>query len=454
MTHSTFDVVVAGAGIGGMCAAISAARLGASVLLIETCETVGGTGVHSPVTLIGNYFDASKRIINAGLLREFFPHFYNVDLTRDQVLTYDERDLAARYQKAIEDTPNLTVWCGTTVVSAATSAGQPSRITSVTTRGQHLATVRAKVFIDSTADGNLSALAGAEFAFGRESDGRTQPATLTFKVVDIDMAAFRRPLPNGRITGWAELDAVRAEMTEIYLRAKRDGRLAGMPREDVLCFPYPTEPRSLLFNQTRILGVDPTDSNSMAAAMAEGQRQAHAFFNLMKAEHPAFAHARIEFISPKLGVREGRRIIGDYILTAEDCLGQARFNDMVAACGYAIDIHNPDGEGSTIRPIPGSGYYHIPYRCLCARGFANLLLGSRCISGTHEAHSSYRVMPPLGSIGQAAGSAAALSVLLNKSDVRAVTAAQIRCVLREAGEFVEGLCEATPEPVQHSMRQL
>jgi hypothetical protein len=143
-------------------------------------------------------------------------------------------------------------------------------------------------------------------------------------------------------------------------------------------------------------------------------------------------------IAPTLGVREGRRIIGDYILTQEDCLSEARFDDMVAACCYFIDIHDPDGAGTVMRPIPGSGYYHIPFRCLCAKGWENLLLGSRCISGTHEAHSSYRVMAPVTAIGQACGVAAALAVRMQKENVRDVDAACIRYVLKQQNQFVEG----------------
>jgi hypothetical protein len=135
---------------------------------------------------------------------------------------------------------------------------------------------------------------------------------------------------------------------------------------------------------------------------------------------------------------EGRRVVGDYILTAEDCLRPAKFDDMIAACAYMIDIHNPSGSGSRLEMIPPPGYYHIPYRSIRAKGFRNLLMGSRCISGTHEAHSSYRVMAPLCAIGQASGVAAALTATLGKSDVRELDSAEIRHALHEQGAFVEG----------------
>jgi hypothetical protein len=211
----------------------------------------------------------------------------------------------------------------------------------------------------------------------------------------------------------------------------------------VLFFPYPDN-TSLLFNQTRMIGVDPTDPASVERGQREGEKQIHEFWEAVRM-HPAFKNARIECISQKLGVREGRRIVGDYILTEEDCVAGTQFDDMVAACAYSVDIHDPKGPGGRFAHIRAAGYYHIPYRCLLAKGLTNLLLGSRCISGTHEAHASYRVMAPISAIGEAAGVAAALTNRLGRADVRDVSAAQIRSVLKNAGQFVEGPCEPIPQ---------
>lgn len=446
---TTFDVVVAGAGIGGISAAVAGARAGARVLLIEADEAVGGTGVHSPVGLVCTYRDSSDRPINVGLHREFFPRVYDdpspADTNPEQpwfetrLQTYDHRDLLKNYQRALAAEPTITVTTGTRVVDARVRNG---RIEQIRLDGRRTAWVAAGVFIDSTADGNLSALAGAEFQLGRECDGALQPATLTFGVGNINFSrATRVAYPIDRMPTWVEIDAFNREVGEIYAAAKRAGETSN-PKEDVFGLPYP-DGRSLLFNSTRVLGVDPTRPGSVDAARREGEKQVHELIGILRL-HPSFANATVEFISTKLGVREGRRIVGDYILTAEDCLRPARFDDMVTACAYKIDIHSPTGAGAHFGLIPPPGYYHIPYRCLRARKFANLLLGSRCISGTHEAHSSYRVMAPLSGVGQAAGVAAALAIRLGKRDVRDVSAAQIRWVLREQRQFVEGPCA---EPV-------
>ena len=430
---SAFDIVVAGAGIGGICAAGAAARLGVRVLLVERDAAIGGTGVHSPVILVCFYRGADGTPVNIGLHRELLPQLYDRDC--GTLPTYDERDLARRYDELIAAEPTLTTWTGTAVAGAECAAGAIRRIRLEGGRNQW---VSARFFIDSTAEGNLGAIAGAEYQKGRELDGAMQPATLTFKVTDVDWRGFKANVPFTTLDSWDKWTQVQSELEPYYQALRQSGKTSN-PRENVLCFAYPDN-KSLLFNQTRILGVDPTDAASMAAAMAEGKKQIQEFWEAVR-QHPAFGHARIEFISSKLGVREGRRIVGDYILTEQDCLGEARFEDMVAACANPLDIHNPTGSGGRMVGIPGSGYYHIPYRCLRAKGFANLLMGSRCISGTHEAHSSYRIMAPIAAIGQAAGVAAALAVRLDQADVRAINAAQIRHVLRKAGQFVQGACE-------------
>lgn len=428
------DVLVAGAGIGGICAAVASARAGAEVLLVEAAPEIGGTGVHSPVALICGFTDKHGRFINEGLHREFFPHAYEVAPGEES--SYDERDLAMRYQRALAGEPRLTVWTGTRVDSAVADHGV---VREVRLSGAHDGIARAKFFIDGTADGNLSFLAGAEWKRGRDRDGATQPATLTFVIEGVDVAQFQPPVPTDRPLFGKNWGIVAGEMTKYYRKMKAAGGTSN-PRDSVLFFQYPDDPSRFLMNATRIPGVDPTDPASVARGLAEGRKQIEELWGAIR-EHPAFARARIASISEKLGVREGRRITGDYVLTMEDCFGQARFDDMVAACSTPVDVHSPDGDGGLYEGIPGTGYYHIPYRCLRAKGFANLLMGSRCISGTYEAHGSYRVMSALSAIGQAAGVAAALAAREGKNDCRGISAARVRGELQRQGQFVEGPVE-------------
>jgi hypothetical protein len=433
-----YDVIVAGAGIGGVCAAVAAARGGSRVALLEAAPEIGGTGVHSPVGLVCTWFDATGRPINKGLYEEILPELYAPDGNpRDDIHTYREEELKAAYLRLLAAEPNLSVFTSSAVADATTQA---ESLTSLhTADGREFS---ASVFVDSTADGNLSAAAGASFEKGRELDGKLQPGTLTFRVEGVDFTAFGLDPTQPHWARWDSFHVFSDALLPLYRKVK-DAGLTSNPKTSILCFPD-REGTSLLFNQTHITGLDPTDPESLKGAMEEGRKQIAEFWDAVKG-HRAFARVTKVTIFEKMGIREGRRILGDYVLTADDCLGEARFDDMVAACGYAVDIHDPTGGGgSRLEWIPGSGYYHIPFRCLYSKDFANLLLGSRCISGSHEAHSSYRVMPPVSAIGQAAGTAAALMAGLGKSDIRQVEASWIRNELKMAGQFVEGACAPAP----------
>lgn len=432
--EAKFDIVVAGAGVGGICAALAAARLRRSVLLVEEMKEIGGTGVHSAVSLICLFRDKYGRPINNGIHRELFPQAYAVGKglfdAEEIVPTYDEKELKRKYEALLKAEPLITVWTDRKVTDVVTEADKIVRITVVPGEGEPVF-VSGEFFLDATADGNLSAMAGAEFQIGREEDGKLQTATVTFKMTGFDPSKLQNP----RISTWGGIRSLRQELTVHYKQLKDAGGTRN-PRPSVLCFPYP-DGSGILFNSTAITDVDPTSAESVAAGMREGTEQALQLAEAVK-RHPAFAEAEVEFVAPKLGVREGRRIIGDYVLTADDCLNARKFDDMVAACAYSLDIHDPLGGAAKLVKIGDPGYYHIPYRSLIAKGRKNLLLSSRCISGTHEAHSSYRVMSGVSAIGEAAGTAAALAVWSKADDARDVSAARIRYVLQAGGQFVEG----------------
>jgi len=433
-TH--FDTVVVGAGAGGICAAVAAARSGSRVLLVEKRDEIGGTGVHSPVGLVCKFHGTDHRPINLGIHRELFHELYRFSTVDKRAtsprLTYDEQVLKSRYNELVRAERDLTLIKGTGVASVAVSG---RRIESVTLEDGR--TVSAPVYVDGTADGNLAAMAGCAFGKGRESDGGMQSATLTFAMGNIDRSALKIPDFTTRLG----CDSLWKELTPLLREARTAGKTIN-PKGNVVTFPYPDGKR-LLFNSNEVVGIDPTDPRSLEEGMDKGKQMVDELVTLFRA-HPAFREATLEFVSPVLGIREGRRIIGDYVLNEKDCLNEARFPDMVSACAYEIDIHDPDGGPSRMQEIPGSGYYHIPYRCLVARDLDNLLVGSRCISGTHEAHSSYRVISSVTAIGQAAGTAGALAARYAEGEVRKVPAEWTRHVLWEQVQFVEGTRERPP----------
>lgn len=157
--------------------------------------------------------------------------------------------------------------------------------------------------------------------------------------------------------------------------------------------------------------------------------------DFFRAYVPGFAQAYVCQSGTHIGVRETRRIEGEYVLTAEDVLGARKFADAVARASYPVDIHNPSGRGTVLERLPPGEWYEVPFRCLVPKGVENLLVAGRCISGTFEAHSSYRVTPTAMATGQAAGIAAALAARGN-APVRAVDREALRAEIRRQGGVV------------------
>ena len=158
----------------------------------------------------------------------------------------------------------------------------------------------------------------------------------------------------------------------------------------------------------------------------------------MRGRHPAFSKVKLGKIATRLGPRDGRRVIGDHVLTGDECVAGARFPDMIGACANFIDVHQTRANSKEIPPtsIANNGYFHIPYRCLTPRGIDNLLIASRAISCDFEAHGATRVMAPICAYSEAAGIAAALAVP-HSGSTRAVDVAKLQALLAGHGQFVE-----------------
>jgi hypothetical protein len=260
--------------------------------------------------------------------------------------------------------------------------------------------LRAKVFVDSTGDGDLAARSGCKVEYGRTEDSLCQPMTLCFRVAGVDMAAY-----SGQ--GHYHWDhPLRLQVDRVYQEAKARGTITN-PREDVLIFPT-MRADVLHFNTTRIIRHSALDVLSLTEAEQIGRRQVVEMVALLKEHIPAFRNAYLQKMAAHIGVRESRRVMGRYVLSADEILAGAKFEDGIARSVYPVDIHNPAGTGTVLKHLPAGEYYEIPFRCLVPLGCRNLLIGSRCISATHEAHSSLRVMPVVAGIGEAAGIAAAL----------------------------------------------
>ena len=411
----TYDVVVVGGGPGGIAAAASAARNGATTCLIERYGFLGGmatAGLVNPWMPTGSTLAAE---IVAGVYQEVRDALRRREQARGQEeihggRTFDEEDLKVILDEMMRSS-GVDVWFHTHFIDAKTARRRIRTIRVVNKSGE--LTIEGKVFIDASGDGDLSLRAGAEVQFGRASDGRVQPMTLCFRMGGVDI---NRIPPR---------DEVHRRFTEA--RATREWI---NPRDNILCFPS-VHPGVIHFNTTRVLG-DPVDARRLSAAEMEGRAQVQEMVAFLRENIPGYEKAYLDHTAPQIGVRESRRVIGDYVLTVEDVLGAQKFKDGICRGAYAVDIHSPTGAGTDLRQLEPGTSYEIPYRCLVPNGVMNLLVASRCISATHEAHSSLRVMPIVMGIGQAAGTAAAMCARENKTP-RRLSARELRKTLKEQG---------------------
>ncbi|HYD57525.1 MAG TPA: FAD-dependent oxidoreductase [Burkholderiales bacterium] len=266
--------------------------------------------------------------------------------------------------------------------------------------------VRAKVVIDCTGDADLAVQAGAPFEVGR-SDGLAQPMTLMFRMADFQKAAFDAYVKENP-QQWRGVHG----LWDLVGQATRAGDLK-LPREDVLFFATPHE-HEVSVNSTRVTRVLGTDVWDLTYAECMSRRQMRQIAEFLRRYVPGFEKAYAVQSGINIGVRETRRIIGEYQLDANDVLSARRFEDAIARGAYPVDIHNPAGSGTVLKRLPPGEAYDIPLRCLLPQSTENLVVAGRCISGTHEAHSSYRVMPIVMATGQAAGVCAALAARAGK----------------------------------------
>ncbi len=392
--NQMWDVIVAGGGPGGVNAALAAARHGASVLLVERYGFLGGMATAGLVNPFMPYIvQKTGQVLTTRIFNEILDRLESRGgLAKDRA-TFDDEQMKLVLDEMLAEA-GVSVLLHSFVNRLDASGGI---IRSIQTTGKSGALdLHARVFVDSTGDGDLAALAGCKVEVGRPEDGLCQPMTLCFRVAGVDTG--------NEFYHWDH--PLRLEIDHAYQEAKSQGEITN-PREDVLIFAT-LRPDVLHFNTTRIIQHSPLDVLSLTDAEQIGRRQVVEMVEFLKTKIPAFHNAYLQKMAAHIGVRESRRVIGQYLLTAVEILTGAKFEDGIARSVYPVDIHNPAGTGTVLKKLPEGVYYEIPFRCLVPLGCMNLLIGSRCISATHAAHSSLRVMPVVAGIGEAAGIAAAL----------------------------------------------
>lgn len=285
--------------------------------------------------------------------------------------------------------------------------------------------IKAKVIIDCTGDGDIAAFAGAPFEVGRLEDGTVQPMTLMFIMEGFQKSLFQdyaRKHPDQ----WCGVQGLREFMREAIEKGELD-----VPRENILLFGSIHEGH-VNVNSTRILNRYGIDVWDLTRAEMEGRRQIAQLTAFFRNYVPGFEKAFLAQSATNVSVRETRRIIGEYQLTAKDVLDAHNFSDVIALGSYPVDLHNPLGRGTLLKRIKPGKAYDIPLRCLIPLKVENLLVAGRCISGTHMANASYRTMPICFATGQAAGVCAAIASKNHKTP-RSIPAIEVQKELIRQG---------------------
>ena len=396
-----YNLVVAGGGLSGVAAAVSAAREGLKVLIVEKSGCLGGAISNNLVYPFMPYWTKQKdgngickKYLSQGIFKEMKErHDRYVDDCKDH-------EFNSEYFKIVLD--DMTAEAGVDVLFHAviydvkTDSRKISSV-EITAKATKIS-VEADFFIDATGDGDLFYLAGCDYQLGRESDNLCQPMTTCFRMSGVDLDLFTEERPR---------------LQELYKEKQTKGEITN-PRENILVF-FGVGEDVLHFNSTRVVMLDPTNPFDVSKAEIIARKQIHELICFLKENSGAFNESALISVAVNIGVRESRKLKGVHILTGDELINCTRFEDSIALGNYDIDIHSPTGTGTSHRYFGDGEFYTVPYRSLLPKEYDNLLVAGRCISATHEAQASVRIMPICCCIGEAAGTAIALAHKTNEN---------------------------------------
>lgn len=410
-----FDLVVCGAGPAGAAAAITAARNGLKVCLVERDGGAGGMATSALVNpWMGHWFwDPAKKqwlSLGGGFFSEIVRGMREMNAVGAALnsAAFDEERLKCLYDRLLRE-------AGVEVLFHAL-------VTGVRRRGRRLERVvvdgkggrreiSAAYFIDATGDGDVADFAGCTASVGRPQDGLSQAMTLSFRLANVDKAPL---LATG------DLAKARALVDSYFQDARANGTLDYPYRDFIHFYDYP-RPGVLHFNMTRINQVSGLSLEDLTRAEMEGRRQAALISDWLIRSVPYFRDAYLMKLAAHVGVRETRHVEGRYVMTHADVAAGRKFPDGIARSAYIIDIHSPVGSGfdhevkgtkgeakQSYAP-PAGDYYEVPFRSLVPLAVDNLLVACRALSASHEASAAVRVMATMMAVGEAAGLAAGLA---------------------------------------------
>ena len=443
------ELIVVGGGISGCCAAISAARAGTDVLLVERYGFLGGT-----LTVNGTgpmmTFHAGDRQVVRGITGELIQrleekgsspgHIFDTTGYTYSVTPFDAEAMKLELEQMLLEAGGKLLLHS--FVWGVERSGD--RIESITVCGKDGPKIlQAKFFIDASADADLSRFAGFPVSLGRPQDGKCQPLTMNMKLYNVDIPKARahieaHPENFPRMDCHALSKAPRLSVggyNITFAKAREAGEIS-FDREFLLYFET-NNPGEVIVNTTRMSGINPLKPEELTEAELEGRRQCQEVLRFVRNRIPGFERAVLAFTGPFVGVRGSAQIQGKYRITEDDILCCREFPDTVAHGAYPIDIHPPEGADDAMFDIPklsGGAYYSIPYRSLIGQ-CENMITVGRCISASFEAQAAIRVSPIAGAIGHAGGAGAAVALRSGRLAAE-VDTDSVRQLLLSQGAFL------------------
>lgn len=424
-SHHHSDVLVIGSGSAGAVAAIAAAREGATVTLVERYGFMGGTSTAVLDTFCGFYVyspDGPDRKVVGGVpdrvVEELMarkkaiirPSTY---WRAGDVITYCPHTLKVVWEQlALESGVRLLYH--TFVIDALVQAGCVTGVIAATKGG--LKRLEADLTIDASGNADVAFYTGVPCE--TPQDQPVQALTTTFRMAHVDVERA--------------LQTSESKLHELMAQAIASGSY-DLPRAGGSVFSTPLH-GVIATNITRVSEVDPTDPVQLTQAEIEGRRQAMEYARFLCERVPGYESAYLGGLSTQIGVRESRRIWGEYRLTGQDVLAARRFDDAIAQCGWPFESHGVDNT-TRVEYLAEGQTYDLPFRCLIPKQVEGLLVAGRCLSADHDAHASVRVMAQCMAMGQAAGVAAA-SATRRGIGIRDIPIVQLQARLREMGAVI------------------
>lgn len=445
------DVAVCGGGPAGIAAALAARRSGHKVLLVEGRGQLGGMGVSGLVShWLGGRTDDCSQWVVGGIFRTlaqkaaergcalipvpepgttYQPHGWHLGQLAAGI-PFDPYGMAALLDEEIQ-AAGVELLLDTHAIETQQDG---NRITHVIINNKSgMAAVPVRMVVDATGDADIAALSGCAVVKGQPEDGLMTPATLQFHVYGVDQDALAAYINDHKAPRFRE---------EIKrLREKGEWPFP----YDIFISVQLTEKGVMMLNTSRLVGIDGANGRSVTEGYVRGRKETQELLGVLRKHFPGFANARIKTVAPALGIRETRRITGEYVMTVADLVEGKEFEDTIGFSAYGWDL--PDPKRPSYQPMSSKGISRkrkvtpLPYRALLPRPVENLICPGRAISVEREVLGPIRVMAPCMAMGEAAGAAAALA-LHSDIPLTKVNTNTLRETLRGAGAIVDWPHEA------------